>query len=301
MEQARAELLAALTEAETTGELPAGARAALARLTQLYADEAGGTRTTDELLAPIDAALSGGLQPLMESFDMLSAQLPGGKVTKSNAQDMKTLMSSQILSALLRVNALTPAGETFLAADPALQITDLHLKPIFDLAAPERQSMALFCLGLAALMDGLTLTFSLVCRRRRTLLYSRTPSPALSENGQVLAAQLAACLPAGRDPLDELELFLAQFAASPATLPRGSSLAAPRPALTAYERLIALLCQLDLARIEQNETGDAVFLRTNFLLFANELCAKRQKAELSARLAQQAAAQRQAALLGQNG
>ena len=236
---------------------------------------------------------------LTAGFNSLAAQLPGGQVTKANAQEMKRLMSAQILAAVLRVNALAPESEALDAGSASLQITDLHLKPLVDLAAPQRQGMALFCLGLAALMDGLTLAFSLACRRRPTLLSARGPRRALAENGQVLAAQLAASLPSGRDPLAELELFISLFSASPSTLSRGYSLAADRAALAPYERVVALLCQLDLGRIEPGEEGETVLLRSRFLLFANELAAQYQRGELAALLEQQASAARQAALLGQ--
>ncbi|WP_418667162.1 hypothetical protein [Allofournierella sp.] len=299
LEQARADLLAALTAAEASGELPAESRSALARLVQLYSSVTGSASSTDDLLAPLDALLGAPPAGLMPGFDQLAASLPGGRVTKANAQEMKLLMNAQILAAVLRVNALVPESEALDAGSPALQIADLHLKPLLDLASPQRQGMALFCLGLAALIDGLTLAFSLACRRKPSLLLARGPRRALAENGQVLAAQLAASLPSGRDPLDELQLFLSLFSASPSTLPRGYSLAAGRAALAPYERVVALLCQLDLGRIEQGEEGEVVLLRSRFLLFANELSAKYQRGELAALLEQQASAARQAALLGQ--
>ncbi len=299
LEQARADLLGALTAAEASGELPAESRSALARLVQLYSSVTGSASSTNDLLAPLDALLGAPPAGLTAGFNSLAAQLPGGQVTKANAQEMKRLMSAQILAAVLRVNALTPESEALDAGSASLQITDLHLKPLVDLAAPQRQGMALFCLGLAALMDGLTLVFSLACRRRPTLLSARGPRRALAENGQVLAAQLAASLPSGRDPLAELELFISLFSASPSTLSRGYSLAADRAALAPYERVVALLCQLDLGRIEPGEEGETVLLRSRFLLFANELAAQYQRGELAALLEQQASAARQAALLGQ--
>ncbi|WP_418454496.1 hypothetical protein, partial [Allofournierella sp.] len=299
LEQARADLLGALTAAEASGELPAESRSALARLVQLYSSVTGSASSTNDLLAPLDALLGAPPAGLTASFNSLAAQLPGGQVTKANAQEMKRLMSAQILAAVLRVNALAPESEALDAGSASLQITDLHLKPLVDLAAPQRQGMALFCLGLAALMDGLTLAFSLACRRRPTLLSARGPRRALAENGQVLAAQLAASLPSGRDPLAELELFISLFSASPSTLSRGYSLAADRAALAPYERVVALLCQLDLGRIEPGEGGETVLLRSRFLLFANELAAQYQRGELAALLEQQASAARQAALLGQ--
>lgn len=96
-----------------------------------------------------------------------------------------------------------------------------------------------------------------------------------------------------------MELFISLFSASPSTLSRGYSLAADRAALAPYERVVALLCQLDLGRIEPGEGGETVLLRSRFLLFANELAAQYQRGELAALLEQQASAARQAALLGQ--
>lgn len=302
LESARSALLDALTAAEAEGTLSTEARSALGRLVQLAATQTGSSLSTDDLLRPVDAALTGAGDGLMASFDELAARLPGGAVTRANAQEMKTLLTSEILNAVLRVNEV--AGEEVQSADdPALQITDLHLKPLVALAAPTQRGMALFCLFLAALMDGLTLVFSIACRRRPTLLKARSPRRLLAENGDALAAQICACLPAGRDPLDELELFLSRFSASPSTLSEGYSLAASRAELTAYERLCALLCQAGLAAIRpatgEGEAGETVLLRSDFLLFANELLTTRSRGRLSFDLAAESAAARRAAALGQ--
>lgn len=302
LESARAFLLDALTAAEAESTLSSDARAALGRLVQLASAQAGSTLTTDGLLRPVDAAMTGSGEGLMASFDELAAQLEGGRVTRANAQEMKTLLTSEILNAVLRVNEVADE-EVLQADDPALQITDLHLKPLLALTAPAQRGMALFCLFLAALMDGLTLVFSIACRRRPTLLKARSPRRLLAENGDALAVQICACLPAGRDPMDELELFLSRFSASPDTLAEGYSLAAPRQELTAYERLCALLCQAGLASIrpagENGADGEAVLLRSDFLLFANELLTTRSRGRLASDLAAEAAASRRAAALGQ--
>ncbi|WP_394962816.1 hypothetical protein [Candidatus Allofournierella excrementigallinarum] len=302
LESARAFLLDALTAAEAESTLSSDARAALGRLVQLASAQTGSTLSTDDLLRPVDAAMTGSGEGLMASFDELAAQLEGGRVTRANAQEMKTLLTSEILNAVLRVNEVADE-EVLQADDPALQITDLHLKPLLALTAPAQRGMALFCLFLAALMDGLTLVFSIACRRRPTLLKARSPRRLLAENGDALAAQVCACLPAGRDPMDELELFLSRFSASPDTLAEGYSLAAPRQELTAYERLCALLCQAGLASIrpagENGADGEAVLLRSDFLLFANELLTTRSRGRLASDLAAEAAASRRAAALGQ--
>ena len=302
LESARAFLLDALTAAEAESTLSSDARAALGRLVQLASAQTGSTLSTDDLLRPVDAAMTGSGEGLMASFDELAAQLEGGRVTRANAQEMKTLLTSEILNAVLRVNEVADE-EVLQADDPALQITDLHLKPLLALTVPTQRGMALFCLFLAALMDGLTLVFSIACRRKPTLLKARSPRRLLAENGDALAAQVCACLPAGRDPMDELELFLSRFSASPDTLAEGYSLAAPRQELTAYERLCALLCQAGLASIrpagENGADGEAVLLRSDFLLFANELLTTRSRGRLASDLAAEAAASRRAAALGQ--
>lgn len=302
LESSRAFLLDALTAAEAEGSLSSDARSALGRLVQLAAAQTGSALSTDDLLRPVDAALTGSGEGLMASFDELAAQLEGGRVTRANAQEMKTLLTSEILNAVLRVNEVADE-EVLQADDPALQITDLHLKPLLALTVPTQRGMALFCLFLAALMDGLTLVFSIACRRKPTLLKARSPRRLLAENGDALAAQVCACLPAGRDPMDELELFLSRFSASPDTLAEGYSLAAPRADLSVYERLCALLCQAGLASIrpaQGNEAaGETVLLRSDFLLYANELLTTRSRGKLASDLAAEAAAGRRAAALGQ--
>lgn len=302
LESSRAFLLDALTAAEAEGSLSSDARSALGRLVQLAAAQTGSTLSTDDLLRPVDAALTGSGEGLMASFDELAAQLEGGRVTRANAQEMKTLLTSEILNAVLRVNEVADE-EVLQADDPALQITDLHLKPLLALTVPTQRGMALFCLFLAALMDGLTLVFSIACRRKPTLLKARSPRRLLAENGDALAAQVCACLPAGRDPMDELELFLSRFSASPDTLAEGYSLAAPRADLAVYERLCALLCQAGLASIRPSQgneaAGETVLLRSDFLLYANELLTTRSRGRLASDLAAEAAAGRRAAALGQ--
>lgn len=302
LESSRAFLLDALTAAEAEGSLSSDARSALGRLVQLAAAQTGSTLSTDDLLRPVDAALTGSGEGLMASFDELAAQLEGGRVTRANAQEMKTLLTSEILNAVLRVNEVADE-EVLQADDPALQITDLHLKPLLALTVPTQRGMALFCLFLAALMDGLTLVFSIACRRKPTLLKARSPRRLLAENGDALAAQVCACLPAGRDPMDELELFLSRFSASPDTLAEGYSLAAPRADLAVYERLCALLCQAGLASIRPAQgseaAGETVLLRSDFLLYANELLTTRSRGRLASDLAAEAAAGRRAAALGQ--
>ena len=302
LESSRAFLLDALTAAEAEGSLSSDARSALGRLVQLTAAQTGSALSTDDLLRPVDAALTGSGEGLMASFDELAAQLEGGRVTRANAQEMKTLLTSEILNAVLRVNEVADE-EVLRADDPALQITDLHLKPLLALTVPTQRGMALFCLFLAALMDGLTLVFSIACRRKPTLLKARSPRRLLAENGDALAAQVCACLPAGRDPMDELELFLSRFSASPDTLAEGYSLAAPRADLAVYERLCALLCQAGLASIrpaqENGAAGETVLLRSDFLLYANELLTPRSRGRLASDLAAEAAAGRRAAALGQ--
>lgn len=302
LESSRAFLLDALTAAEAEGSLSSDARSALGRLVQLTAAQTGSTLSTDDLLRPVDAALTGSGEGLMASFDELAAQLEGGRVTRANAQEMKTLLTSEILNAVLRVNEVADE-EVLQADDPALQITDLHLKPLLALTVPTQRGMALFCLFLAALMDGLTLVFSIACRRKPTLLKARSPRRLLAENGDALAAQVCACLPAGRDPMDELELFLSRFSASPDTLAEGYSLAAPRADLAVYERLCALLCQAGLASIRPAQgseaAGETVLLRSDFLLYANELLTTRSRGRLASDLAAEAAADRRAAALGQ--
>lgn len=302
LESSRAFLLDALTAAETEGSLSSDARSALGRLVQLAAAQTGSALSTDDLLRPVDAALTGSGEGLMASFDELAAQLEGGRVTRANAQEMKTLLTSEILNAVLRVNDVADE-EVLQADDPALQITDLHLKPLLALTVPAQRGMALFCLFLAALMDGLTLVFSIACRRKPTLLKARSPRRLLAENGDALAAQVCACLPAGRDPMDELELFLSRFSASPDTLAEGYSLTAPRADLAVYERLCALLCQAGLASIRPAQgseaAGETVLLRSDFLLYANELLTTRSRGRLASDLAAEAAAGRRAAALGQ--
>lgn len=236
-----------------------------------------------QLLTQLEAGATLSGAPLMQTFGALSATLPNG-VTKASAADMKILMSGEILNGILQLNTLLPATEQIALDAPAYQITDLHLKPINALVDTTTRGMALFCLFLAALMDSLTLLFSIAYRREATLLKSRNIRQVYADNGQRLAAQICACLPSGKDSLEELNAFLALFRANPETMQHGYSLIANRPDLVRYERLLALLGQTQLASFSTNEFGEeTVLLKTNFLLFADEFCIAqmRQKIEFT--------------------
>ena len=69
------------------------------------------------------------------------------------------------------------------------------------------------------------------------------------------------------------------------------------------QTICALLCQAGLASIrpagENGADGEAVLLRSDFLLFANELLTTRSRGRLASDLAAEAAASRRAAALGQ--
>lgn len=219
-------------------------------------------------LALCDAAAAA---PTMPDYPALVASLPEGQVTTANMGLLKNNMDSEILTALIRINSLLPETEQLSFSDSRFQIRDLYLIPVYALSDTATQPTALFCLGVAALIDALSVLFAVSLRPRRPVWKKRLllfGSPADYKK------QIFASLPAGTASSQALADFLACFTPSPYTESDGFMMQATLSSLTPYASLSALLCQINLAKIIpagflENDT-EILLLKARFVFWANE-------------------------------
>ncbi|MGN1148259.1 MAG: hypothetical protein ACI4TB_07540 [Lachnospiraceae bacterium] len=229
------------------------------------ADVAGILNTIDQC-AKVTSA------PLLSDYLTLVSLLPDGRVTSANTMELKTAMDSEILSALLKINALLPEEEQLSFSDARFQITDLYLIPIKALQDTDTKLTALFCLAVAALIDVLSVLFAISLRGRKPLWGKRTLFWSSFED---YAPQIYASLPADTAVASSLTEFLSFFKPSPQTEGDGYMMYAKLDTLAGFYPLTALLCQINLAKIipagfSQNET-DILLLKARFVFWANEI------------------------------
>lgn len=209
---------------------------------------------------------------LMAEYPTLVASLPEGTVTSGNTMELKNAMDSEILSALLKINTLLPKREQLSISDTDYEIIDLYLLPITALQSDDTKMTSFFSLGVAALIDSLSLLFAVSLRgrkplwKRHTLLFNRLED---------YAPLIFASLPENTLPVGELAAFLSHFQPSPETEGDGYMLMAPMDTLTDYGTLAALLCQVNLAKIVPADQ-QLLLLRARFVFWANSVIYEQQ-------------------------
>ncbi len=226
--------------------------------------------TTAEIINTINLCAGAASSPLLSDYSALTARLPEGRVTAKDTLELKAMMDSEILSALIRINTLLPETAPLSFSDSRFQITDLYLVPIKALGDGSSRMTALFCLFVAALIDSLSVLFAVSLRRRKPLCRRRT---LLFSNFEDFEPQIYASLPKCTVPSDALAGFLANFRSSPQTEADGYMMLADINALNGYHALSALLCQINLAKtvpagLYQNE-ADVLLLKARFVFWAN--------------------------------
>lgn len=226
--------------------------------------------TTAEIINTINLCAGAASSPLLSDYSALTARLPEGRVTAKDTLELKAMMDSEILSALIRINTLLPETAPLSFSDSRFQITDLYLVPIKALGDGSSRMTALFCLFVAALIDSLSVLFAVSLRRRKPLCRRRT---LLFSNFEDFEPQIYASLPKCTVPSDALAGFLANFRSSPQTEADGYMMLADINTLNGYHALSALLCQINLAKtvpagLYQNE-ADVLLLKARFVFWAN--------------------------------
>lgn len=254
-------------------------RAATARL--LAACTAAGVEnapTTDALLAPLDAWQATTDRAMLPAAETLAATLDGGQATRGNAAALRTLLQAELQNAALALARMDAD------AAPPPTLPQIYLLPFLALFSAGEWGTAWFCFGMAALVDGLTLLFAFSGREGQSLLNARRINSLFAGGGRQFTRQATACLPGDEPVTTQIAAFLAFFTTDESAMASGHSLAAPLNALRGWDRLIAFLCQTNLARIlpAAPDSPARLLLKTRFLLWANEQTDAKNVAEIAA-------------------
>lgn len=276
-------LLAAADAAMTGQEPDYETRTRLNRLLQAAGLCDAQEISAAEIVNIVNLAAEATKTPLLAEYTEVIASLEEGKVTASNTMDLKNVMDTEILTALLKLNTLLPEGERISLSDSRYAITDLYLIPIEALRNADTQMTALFCLGMAAMVDMLSLLFAVSLRKRkpiwerRTLLFCRL---------EELTPQIYASLPALPQHGQALSDFLAYFDPSPETEGDGYMMRADAEHLKGYCSLVALLCQINMAKLVPasvwddgaEEGKESLLLKARFVFWANSIIYEEKRA-----------------------
>lgn len=177
-------------------------------------------------------------EPLMKTYSELIATLDGGRVTAANTMQLKSDMDTEILSALLKMRL--PID------DERYRLTDLYLVPVKALQDTGTRMTAVFSLFVAALIDALSLLFAVSLRRRKPLWKRKSLVFAGMDD---FTPQIYASLPKDREQSCALADFLSWFEPSPETECDGYIMCAKLEEVKEYYPLVALLCQVNLAKV----------------------------------------------------
>lgn len=226
-----------------------------------------------EITNIVGRAAEASKEPLMDSYSALAEGLEEGKVTSANIMEFKGILDSEILTAQITLNSLLEPAEQISVSDSRYIITDLYLIPIESLRNPATRMTAFFCLGVAALIDALSLLFAISLRPKKSLWKRRTLFFVGQED---YIPQIYASLPnVSGDSIQMLAEFLARFSPSPETESDGYMMQMKRKDLGSYETLAALLCQINLAKLVPagffGNEDEILLLKTKFVFWANSV------------------------------
>ena len=225
-----------------------------------------------EVLNTVNRAAEATRAPLLAEYAEVVASLEEGRVTAANTMDLKAAMDSEILMAILKTNSLLPDAEQISYSDESYIITDLYLIPMQALKNTTTRMTAFFCLGIAALIDMLSVLFAVSLRKRKPLWKRRS---LLFCNQEDYLPQIYASLSQLQNPVQALSEFMGRFAPSPEIESDGYMMCANVEDLEGYQSLVALLCQLNMAKIVpvgllENEKA-LLLLKARFVLLANSI------------------------------
>ena len=188
-------------------------------------------------------------------------------------------------------DTLAAAGIEVNAEDYTFE--NIYTLPIYAVKSGSFGADAAVSLVLAVLVDTLSLLFAMIFVQGRSVLsaadtkQAAISDPMLFERNIVTAVKLgmiAEGTPLSEEAdlseiIDRLGRFVSRFQAVDHAADRGYTMAAARDALGGYEPLISFLCQFGLAKLLTSEemtllcgfeAGEAVLLKTKFLLWLSE-------------------------------
>lgn len=211
---------------------------------------------------------------LLRDYAGLVTALPEGMVTTANTMTLKASMDSEIMTALIRLNSILPENAKLSYTDETYKITDLYLIPVKALQSPDTRLTAFFSLAVAVFIDGLSVLFAISLRRRKPLWKRRT---LLFNRMEEYEPLIYAALPSVDTPCHALTEFLSHFSASPQTESDGYMLRTGLQDLNSYHPLVALLCQINLAKIvpvgflDNDNNEETLLLKARFVFWANSM------------------------------
>lgn len=231
-------------------------------------------------LASITNALNSGSESatltVIADYQTLVNTLPEQMVTTGNLMTLKSNMDSQIVTAIISLNSVLPEDEQLSTSDSRFQIMDLYLIPIQALSSSDTKTTASFCLAVAALIDALSVLFAVSIRKKKPVWKRNF---LLHSNPEEYMPQICAALPIWNgtedSPATALSAFLSWFYPSPETEFDGFMMQADMRDLGGFYPLIALLCQINLAKVVPADfcgnENEIVLLRARFVFWANSL------------------------------
>lgn len=219
-------------------------------------------------------------------YQTLVEALPGKMVTTENLMMLKSNMDSQIVSAIIQLNSVLPSKEQLKLSDSRFQIMDLYLIPVRALTSEDTKMTAFFCLAVAALIDALSVLFAVSIRKKKPVWKKHY---LVRTNPEEYMPQICAALSIWNGECDStataLAAFLSWFYPSPETEHDGYMMQADMQNLDGFYPLIALLCQINLAKVVPAEfcgnDNEMVLLRAKFVFWANQLIYQEKKEALA--------------------
>ena len=204
-----------------------------------------------------------GGQKLLRDYSELEAE-------SADEMELKAEMDGQILSAIIKIDAMPYSEMAPSDSEINYEIMDLYLIPIYALSDSETKMMALFCLGMAALIDLLSVLFAISLKGRKPLWEKKMIFASWMDE---YASQICAMLNKEVPKEQALQEFLAAFSPRPESETEGYMMQANFDTISDWRNLVALLCQINLAKImpagmlENDKT--IVLLKARFVFWAN--------------------------------
>lgn len=262
------------------------------RAETMRAQVSRGIKTAISQLSSLYMSLSGKSAEIPEyiSADSIELQLPEyAEIAGDSVPSVVRERLSSTVSAACDV--LLSAGCGVSSAD--YEFENIYTLPIYAVLSGDFGADAAVSLLLAVLVDVLSLLFAMIFVRGRSALSAKNTEQAvigdnmLFERNIAVAVRLGMCAEGRRysdtpdfdEIADRLGDFVSRFRAVDLASEKGYTMAADREALRDYEPLVAFLCQFGLAKVlsaeemsllSGGETGEAVLLKTKFILWLSE-------------------------------
>ena len=209
-----------------------------------------------------------------------------------DAMVLFTKMQAQIKSAAYTLNQTGKDQETIDLNTPQYRMHNLYVLPIKNLIEQkDTRAMAWFCLAFAVLIDGLTLMFAVMEGKEKTLLLAKKNKDITGNSKDSIEALIMGAFISNEngkiqkdsvtDARDNLRIFIDNFSLLPEGIQEGYAMWCHMGQLGRWQTLVAILCQLNLARILDQEEiptklsgqvmgGQYLLIRTKFIVWVNE-------------------------------